>query len=258
MTTDQFWAIITSLQGVVTEASVSRLSAALRALKPADLVAYQTHLDRHLASLEGVELRHSDDTVAVGTARRALEMVVIARGREHLEHVVAGGAPVPDPSDGEHALDLESLAREIYEEGGRLWPDVETWRRLGEISVVSASIVYEPAPQTTFVTAVRALLERWSSSAAYADAVLDQGLYAFCCYGAFVYPGDPWGWKPGTRWSSRKGGGGLEVDFTADLTEFDDTAEAAETFLRTMVDDLAAKCGLPTASVVLGMSGDVT
>jgi len=249
----QFWGLIGLLDGVVTPDSLDVLRDAVLSLSPAEIEAFDAHLADCVDRLAGVDLRYNAEEVALGDARRALDLAAVGAGREVYEAVLAHReGPVRVPLLAEFALELSDVARHAYEDKtDSAWPDSNLWEEVGRLQVVSAYFPQEPLPESSFILGAQIAMERWCASAVYADAVLALGYHALWCVGS-VYDAQLSGAKRGTRSRTRAGGGVVHVDFTIDMDDVpDDSVAAGERFVVELIDKLARRFRLPTAAETL-------
>lgn len=251
----RFYTTLGVMAGEIDPERLDALRATLRGLTARELAGFHVALEREVERLDDAVLCYDDGVPAIGDGLRALQLAVVASGRDEVDRLVRARGPVVVLAPAEFALELAEVAFEICEEKGESWPLIYTgdfYDDAGGVVVLSVHILALPIPGDECSRRVSDLLSIWNSSKVYAEAVLANGMRAFRCYGAIYSKDAAWG-PPGTRWHASQVSGVVEVNFTLDITELPTLdAAAGEQYVRHLVDRCARRWALPGADETLG------
>lgn len=250
MNDDEFWDLISCLEGSLDESGLARLRSALAGLRATDLKQFDATL--HLTSERLATIAVVDElgVRAVGDAAHFMRLTAIAKGRSVIQDALIGAGPLVVAEDWSLAEEFELAAREIFEEStGQAWP--EDWRLVSaRMGTVYASIPMEHA-QTPFIKGVEDSLAALRENVKYRRAALSAGLvYVEYMGRLFIGFGND---KPGNWWRARRSDRALLITFSIDERSTPHpTYDQGAAFVRDMVDDVGRRRGLPLARDVFG------
>ncbi|HYP74175.1 MAG TPA: DUF4240 domain-containing protein [Microbacterium sp.] len=251
----EFWSLIDTMGGELTDRSLRALRRELKRVEPAELLSFHerlmTQVDR-LSPLGLVEYG-MESFPAAGDGYAYFLHAVVAQGRDRVESLIEGGQAAVVDADSELGMELAGLAQGVFEKRtGELWPDdsgVEDDRVLVYVGGGSAGPL--DGPCTDVEWGVVAALEQLVASESYSVGVVAAGCTRIEYYTEIFAETA----KRPTRSVVRRKGSGLSVDIEinasgSDGTSFDDGVDR----MRKIVDSMARRFGFPKARDVLGLA----